>query len=73
MAEYDYIITVEMLIPPMGKLNYFAKVSHFYQRGGTNHGPFDNEFGETWGDSEEDARQKMIEKLTDWINRHPPI
>jgi len=55
MAEYDYLIEVKELNPPMGKLKYFAKVSNFFQRVGVNHGRLSVEFGEAWGETDTEA------------------
>lgn len=68
MAEYDYNIIATPIIPPLGrKYKHAGIVEYFYRRGKIKNIKIDHDFGETWGVTEEDAIQKMEEKVKEWI------
>jgi len=68
MKNFDYSIRIEKLQPPIGGiLKYASKVSYIYE---TNEGQPDKEVKhnseECWGKTEDEAREKMKEKIEAW-------
>ncbi len=59
--KFDYEIQTSEIIPPLpGGERYAAKVSFLGAAVTRN-------FGETWGKTEEEARQKMEQAVEEWI------
>lgn len=73
--DYLYLISARKLLRPMGEWKYFAKVSHLYKKGDEENKEIDNHhFGETYGETEEIAQDKMHQLLIEWIDKklsHP--
>jgi hypothetical protein len=62
----DYLINVKELIPPMGRLKYYANVL-FYLKGGST---TNNEINEAYGTTKEEARDKMEAKVKEWMSKN---
>ena len=67
MSEYDYWIITDRLGPSLlGGHRYRAFVGYMYHNDGTLRTRVDRDFGETCGRTDEEARQKMEEKIRSW-------
>lgn len=65
--EYDKIISTYPLIPPISENNFYAKIRVFTP----GVGQVNVDLGETWGRTEDEARLKMEQKYTEWVNSQP--
>jgi hypothetical protein len=65
---YDYNIIAKPIIPPLGRMyNHAGKVEYIYRYNKNKKIRIDHDFGETWGVTEDEAIQKMEEKVKEWI------
>jgi len=67
MAEYDYYIQTKPLIPPIGKTYNFFAVVELYRKGAEKNEKIVPDFGDIWGQTEEEAYSKMEAKVKAWI------
>jgi hypothetical protein len=64
--RYGYSVHTKKLVRPMGRTTHIGKVTRIVDRQyGVDLRPDD--FGESWGDSEQEAREKMHKIVADWI------
>ena len=57
------------VIPPVGgSLKYDAKVQFLYVKDGENRIKIHEEFGETLGETKEEAISKMYSKVSEWVS-----
>lgn len=64
--DYDKIIKIENLIPPLGENKYVGKVD-VYIIGKSSDGPIRHNITESWGKTHEEAYGKALEKYTKWL------
>jgi hypothetical protein len=64
--RYGYSIHTNQLIRPMGAITHIAKVTRMVDRQRQADIPAD-QFGEAWGQDEDDARRKMKGTVEAWI------
>ena len=70
MRKFNYDVFVNKLNPPLGgMLKYYAKVPHIYEDLCTKETEVYVEFGETWGETKDEAEQKMREIVNKWIKQ----
>lgn len=69
MRQYDYHISISDVIPPIGgNLRYAAKVDYVYRNDGDEmEVKLSVDFEETFGETREEAEQKMREVVEAWI------
>ena len=72
MKEYEYYITTQKLIPPIGKKYSYAAGAVVHEKANKGMSRISHDFGETWGVTEEDASKKMKEKVISWIKEKYP-
>lgn len=74
MAEYSYYISTEKLLPPIGGVyTYAAKLAKLVRNPGPDSMEVkfsEHRMGEMWGKTEEEAYQKVLRKVEDWIAQH---
>ena len=63
---YDYMIKVERLLPPIGKLRYVAKFAYFHEVGAERDKKVMPPFAEAWGETEEGAIAKLRAMVEEW-------
>jgi hypothetical protein len=71
-SDYEYEIEVRRLIPPIGKLDHYAKLAIFARRkaeGGVDHLP--SPIGEVYGHSYSEAWSKARTAVEKWIDEQP--
>ena len=65
--ELEYI-TNEVIPPVGGSLKYAAKVQFLYVKNGENRVKIHEDFGETLGETKEQAISKMRSKVSEWVS-----
>ena len=69
MEIADYEITVQELIPPIGRIfTHCAAISWVYEKTNEGNKRINVNLGEVNGKSEEDARKKMQLKFESWLS-----
>lgn len=70
--EIDVIeISCRELIPPIGRTyKYYATVQFFYAKTETGRVKIEHDFGEVLGQTEEEAKDRMQDKVDEWVKSH---
>ena len=64
----DIIIVTNEMFPPLGgKYKYFAAVQVLYVVDESGRHEIKKSFRETWGETKEEAKEKMYQKVRDWV------
>lgn len=61
------LITTEIIPPLHGGLKYAAKVQALFVTQGGERKRISHEFGEVWGNTDSEARAKMIVIVESWV------
>lgn len=62
-TKYDYWVKVDEIKPPLGN-NNFAATAVIHEIGGND---IEHGLGEVWGKTREEAQQKMLTIVRQWI------
>jgi hypothetical protein len=64
----DIIIRTNEMFPPLGgKYKYFAAVQVLYVVDESGRHKINKSFRETWGETKEEAIEKMQQQVRDWV------
>jgi hypothetical protein len=69
--RYGYDIITEIIQPPMGKITHCGKVTRLVDRKKNINIPV-SQFSESWGESRNDAYEKMRITVETWIAKQEP-
>lgn len=61
--KYDYWIEVKSIIPPLGNKKFYA-IARIHE---ISKGKVDNDLGEVWGETKNEAEKKMRRKVEEWL------
>ena len=71
-SDFAYEIDVRPLVPPMGDLNYVAKVGYLVSYGDDSSATrLPDPVGERWGHTADEARTKALAAIEEWIASQP--
>jgi len=69
--KYDYMVTATELIPPLANGRKWAgKVAYIYETSSGKDIEVNQIFPETWGETDEEAKQKQTNQVKSWIDKN---